>query len=194
VLCRRAFLDDTEEKGEPGNLRIRKIPVYALSLASRGQVRLTEVLKTMSDSEKRMLINSLRGNLCKVRPTTPPYRATKLSARLVAFARRCGAVDARFDPITSTLSGRGGSGGRFDITVDGSLAEWHAALDQFARHEQEGEAAGLLRFLGAPAQRSTEAHPSGYRPVQYGAFEQDNSRTIVSPNRRSVRSNGSRPA
>jgi hypothetical protein len=81
----------------------------------------------------------------------PLFLGSDLKNRLVTFALAHGAISAQFDlagrdPVLVTVN-RDGQPKRTPLT--GRARDWHLALDQHARDEDEDECAGLYRFLHA---------------------------------------------
>ena len=83
-----------------------------------------------------------------------------LQNSLVTFALGCGAISAHIDlagetPILVTVAA---NGNKFQTTLTGRNAEWHAALNRMAAIYDENTCAGLLRFLGTIHKRADPKH------------------------------------
>ncbi|WP_375413784.1 hypothetical protein [uncultured Bradyrhizobium sp.] len=85
----------------------------------------------------------------RTQPEARLFLGNDLRNRLITFALGHGAVSARFDmagrhPELVTLRA---DGQEKRTVLTGRARDWHLALDQHARDEEESERAGLNRFL-----------------------------------------------
>jgi hypothetical protein len=86
----------------------------------------------------------------QTQPEARLFLGNDLRNRLITFALGHGAISANIDIsgqhpelVTVRVDGE-----RNRIVLTGRARDWHLALDQHARDEEENERAGLHRFLG----------------------------------------------